>query len=205
MSIKHGLLALLARGPAHGYQLKADFEEATGGAWTLNVGQVYTTLQRHERDGLATLAEDDGERRVYALTADGREALRAWLAEPVPRTLEDRDEVAMKVLLAAHAAGDARAVVDRQRAATTARIAHHTRLKAEVLAAAAGAPPPLATVVHLDRLILQCRAELDWLDLVERRLEDHAGPPTSRPTDLTTQPASTTTQPAATTSRGTPT
>lgn len=176
MSVKHGLLALLARGPAHGYQLKGDFEAATGAAWMLNIGQVYTTLQRHERDGLVEVVAEDDERKVYDLTAAGREELRGWYAAAVHRTLEDRDEVAMKVLLAAHAGGDAGAVLDHQRAASTGRIATYTRAKADVLAAANGGPPPLATVVHLDRLILQCRAELDWLDLVERRLEQHPRP-----------------------------
>ncbi len=193
MSVKHGLLALLARGPAHGYQLKADFEEATGGTWPLNVGQVYTTLQRHERDGLAEVVEeDDGEgRKVYGLTPAGREELAGWLATPAPRSLEDRDEVAMKVLLAARTTGDARAVVASQRDATTQRIAAFTRQKAEVLAVADGRPPPLATVVHLDRLILQCRAELDWLELVERRLEQHPAIRTTPTDKRTTTGAST--------------
>ena len=52
MSVRMGLLALLAEGPSHGYQLKAGFEERTGGVWTLNVGQVYTTLDRLRADGL---------------------------------------------------------------------------------------------------------------------------------------------------------
>jgi DNA-binding PadR family transcriptional regulator len=50
--VKHGLLALLERGPMHGYQLRVAFEESTGGTWPLNIGQVYTTLSRLEPDGL---------------------------------------------------------------------------------------------------------------------------------------------------------
>ena len=46
MAVREGLLALLANGPRHGYQLKTGFESATGGMWPLNVGQVYTTLER---------------------------------------------------------------------------------------------------------------------------------------------------------------
>jgi len=68
LSVKHGLLALLAEAPRHGYQLKTDFEHPTGGSWAINIGQVYTTLQRLERDGLVELAESD----VVAVVSGGR-------------------------------------------------------------------------------------------------------------------------------------
>ena len=50
MSIRHALLALLSEGPKYGLQLRQEFEAGTGEVWPLNVGQVYTTLQRLERD-----------------------------------------------------------------------------------------------------------------------------------------------------------
>ena len=167
MGVKDGLLALLAAGPGYGYQLKVDFEEAIGGAWSLNVGQVYTSLQRLERDGLVAEVEgdDDGEeRRSYAATAAGREHLATWLATPVERTIESRDEVAMKSLLAATSPGhDPLQVIASQRTATMTALQDHTRRKAR--------RPGLAEAIHLDRVILSCRAELDWLDLAEQRLE----------------------------------
>src|SRR5579862_6222018 len=52
MSVRHALLALLSEGPKYGLQLREEFEANTGQVWPLNVGQVYTTLQRLERDGL---------------------------------------------------------------------------------------------------------------------------------------------------------
>ncbi|CUU53592.1 Virulence activator alpha C-term [Parafrankia irregularis] len=52
MSVRNGLLALLAERPMYGYQLRAEFEARTGSTWPLNIGQVYTTLRRLERDGL---------------------------------------------------------------------------------------------------------------------------------------------------------
>ena len=79
MAIRHGLLALLDEGPAYGYQLKAAFEERTGGTWLLNIGQVYTTLARAERDGLvAHLEVDDEGRVIYEITAAGREVVARW-------------------------------------------------------------------------------------------------------------------------------
>src|SRR6202012_3215532 len=52
MSVRHALLALLSEGPKYGLQLRQEFVARTGEVWPLNVGQVYTTLQRLERDGL---------------------------------------------------------------------------------------------------------------------------------------------------------
>ncbi len=56
MSVRHSLLALLEEGPRYGYQLRSEFEHRTAAAWPLNVGQVYSTLARLERDGLVTPA-----------------------------------------------------------------------------------------------------------------------------------------------------
>ncbi|MDQ2747955.1 MAG: PadR family transcriptional regulator, partial [Actinomycetota bacterium] len=81
MSVRHALLALLSEGPKYGLQLRQEFEQRTGEVWPLNVGQVYTTLQRLERDGLI---ESDGEGEVgpqksFRLTNDGGAELDAWL------------------------------------------------------------------------------------------------------------------------------
>ena len=77
MAVREGLLALLIEGPRHGYQLKSEFEAATGGVWPLNVGQVYTTLDRLERDGLVD-HDGDEARKSYRLTREGEHALGAW-------------------------------------------------------------------------------------------------------------------------------
>ncbi len=85
MSIRYGLLALLRRGPMHGYQLRTAFEESTGGTWPLNIGQVYTTLSRLERDELVrSLPESDGGQRPYEITEAGRAFLDAIDAGPLP-------------------------------------------------------------------------------------------------------------------------
>src|SRR6266508_4504115 len=86
MSVKHGLLALLERGPMYGYQLRVAFEESTGGTWPLNIGQVYTTLSRLERDGLVRpLPENDAGQRPYQITDAGRAdrpGARSWWTGP---------------------------------------------------------------------------------------------------------------------------
>ena len=109
MSVRYGLLALLEEAPSHGYHLKTAFERRTGGNWALNIGQVYTTIQRLERDGLveavdghATAADD---RREYRITPTGRAQLGEWFDNPVVLEAPARDELTIKVLLAV-AAGD---------------------------------------------------------------------------------------------------
>ena len=102
MSVKQGLLALLAEEPMYGARLRAEFEARTGGTWPLNVGQVYTTLARLERDGLvkAAGAADDEGRISYRLTEAGRREVAQWWLSPVDRDSAPRDELAIKLALA---------------------------------------------------------------------------------------------------------
>src|SRR5215218_8573416 len=108
MSVKFGLLALLDEAPSHGYNLKTAFERRTGGSWALNIGQVYTTIQRLERDGLVESigsASGEDDRREYGITQAGRAQLATWFDNPVVADAPARDELTIKVLLAV-AAGD---------------------------------------------------------------------------------------------------
>src|SRR3954464_13314799 len=116
MPIRRGLLSLLAREPMHGYQLRSEFDAATGATWPLNIGQVYTTLSRLERDGFVEpVAETDG-RVTYAITEQGRRELEQWSEQPVARESRPRDELAIKLALALTTPGiDVRKVVQIQR------------------------------------------------------------------------------------------
>ena len=167
MGIREAILVLLGQGTKHGYQLKLDFEQATGEAWPLNVGQVYTTLQRLERDGFVEEGTADDEGRVdYSLTNKGRNEYHDWMETPEQRSVPSRDEVAMKVLLATVSADiDAVAVIDEQRRATMQNLQTYTRLRQR-----SEDDLDLAWLLQLDRLILMRQAELRWLDDVEERL-----------------------------------
>src|SRR4051794_38932462 len=81
MSVRHSLLALLSEGPKCGLQLREEFEARTGEVWPLNVGQVYTTLQRLERDGLVESDDDadPGPQKGFRITPAGAEELGGWL------------------------------------------------------------------------------------------------------------------------------
>src|SRR6058998_2378319 len=133
MSIRYGLLALLERDQMYGYQLRAAFEETTGGTWPLNIGQVYTTLSRLERDELVRELRggDAAGQRSYEITDAGRAELALWFATPVSRSDRPRDELAIKLALALTTPGvDVQAVVQVQRVATMRTLQEYTRLKA---------------------------------------------------------------------------
>ena len=107
MSVPHALLALLSEGPKFGLRLQTEFESRTGEVWPLNVGQVYTTLQRLERDGL--VESDDGEaersRKLFRITAAGARELGEWLRTPPELVPPPRDELVIKVLVALQVPG----------------------------------------------------------------------------------------------------
>jgi DNA-binding PadR family transcriptional regulator len=192
MSIRHGLLALLEQGPRYGYQLRTEFEARTGGTWPLNVGQVYTTLGRLERDGLVKPHGEDDEGHVfYALTDAGRTELRSWFDSPVDRSAPPRDELAIKLAMAVTVGAvegsgiDVTAVVQAQRRHTMAAMQGCTRLKAKAMAAVEGpsaAGHDLAWLLVLDQRIYQAEAEIHWLNNCETRLIRHAARVAARAT-----------------------
>jgi len=168
VSIRHGLLALLSQGPRYGYQLRAEFEASTGATWPLNIGQVYSTLSRLERDGLVTKGEADAEGRfVYNITPTGEEEVRRWFTTPVARADRPRDELAIKLAMAVTTPGvDVRDVVQAQRTATLRTLRDLTRLKADAPAVPAG-PAESAWRLVLESMIFQAEAEVRWLDHCE--------------------------------------
>jgi DNA-binding PadR family transcriptional regulator len=185
VSVRYGIMALLAEEPAHGYQLKTDFERRTNGSWALNIGQVYSTLQRLERDGLVEAVEQpeaDGanpgrvhDRTDYRLTVRGRDELDRWFATPVIPEGPARDELTIKVLLAVAASDvDVTEVLQRQRTASVAQLQALTRRKAQ-----ADPERDLAWLLLLDALIMKTEAEVRWLDASEARIRRHRG--THRP------------------------
>jgi DNA-binding PadR family transcriptional regulator len=181
MSIRYGLLALLQRGPMYGYQLRSAFEEATGGTWPLNIGQVYTTLSRLERDGLAEpLPASDTGQRPYSITDAGRADLGTWFTTPVQRGERPRDELAIKLALALTTHGvDVPRVIQAQRTATMRGLQEYTRLKART-----AGPDDLSWLLVLDAMIFQAEAEVRWLDhceaTVARKARGAAGAPSIR-------------------------
>ena len=175
------MLSLLQPGPRYGYQLKTEFESMTGGVWKLNVGQVYTTLDRLERDGFVTveLIDDDQQKaqKQYHLTAAGHAELGAWWQAVPADEPPPRDELMLKVLMAI-GAGHERAieVITRQRSALFALLQRHRRQPA----AATDDPVAFADRLVVDALIVRAEADLRWLDLCEHRLAAQYGQPSRK-------------------------
>ena len=170
MSIRQSLLAILDQGPCYGYQLRTEFDRRTGSTWPVNVGQIYSTLDRLERDGLVTKAEADAEGHIYyEITDAGSTEVADWLGSPVVRAAAARDELAIKLAIAVTLPGvDIAHVIQVQRAATLSSLQEYTRTKA-----ASDDPESaeeLAWLLVIDSLIFAAEAEVRWLDHSESRL-----------------------------------
>lgn len=176
MSVRQSLLAILDQGPCYGYQLRAEFDRRTGSTWPLNVGQIYNTLERLERDGLVERGDVNDHGHVYyKITDAGTAEVADWLTAPVPRQSGTRDELPIKLALAATLPGvDVSAIVQAQRKASLAHLQELRRLSYSD--AATDAHPEgeeLAWQLVSDSLIFQTEAEVRWLDHIEARLQQH--------------------------------
>lgn len=171
------LLALLDEGPRYGLQLKQQFDARTGDIWPLNVGQVYTTLARLERDGMVA-ATGDGTQRTYQITDRGRAQLTAWFEQPDRDTTPARDELVLKLILAAARGPDRLAAVIRsERRAAVETLQEYTRLKRDP--ADAG---DLGWLLLLDSLIFKTESRIRWLDAARTRMSQQpAAPGTATP------------------------
>ena len=166
--MRFALLALLSTGPSYGYELKQALDARFAAVWPqINIGQIYTTLQRLERDGLAESLEvvaEERNKRSYRITAGGREALAAWMADPSGGTARLKDEFFTKLVLAeATGAGDPLPLIERQRA----RYLQSLR-DLNDLATANGHDRTTRLLIEGTSLHLQ--ADLRWLDLCEEQL-----------------------------------
>jgi len=167
MSIRHALLALLSEGPKYGLQLRQDFESRTGEVWPLNVGQVYTTLQRLERDGLVeSQGSGGGPQNVFTITPTGADELTEWLRTPPEVVPPPRDELVIKVLVAMRVPGvDLPELLQVHRRHLVQAMQEYTRLKSEI----AEGEVELSLVV--DAELFRIEAIVRWLDIADARLK----------------------------------
>jgi DNA-binding PadR family transcriptional regulator len=184
MSVRHALLALLAEGPKYGLQLREEFEARTGEVWPLNVGQVYTTLQRLERDGLASSDDtpQDGPQKTFRITADGEAELAGWLRTPPDMASPPRDELVMKVLVAMRVPGtDVHEVIQVHRRYLVELMQQWTRIKE------AEAESDLSLALVVDAELFRLDAVIRWLDAADGRIK-RAGQETGQETEQKTAP-----------------
>ena len=174
MSVRHALLALLSEGPKYGLQLREEFEARTGEVWPLNVGQVYTTLQRLERDGLVESDDDgdDGPQKGFRITPDGATELAGWLRTPPDLASPPRDELVMKVLVALRVPDtDVHEVIQVHRRYLVELMQQWTRIKE------AEADSDLGLGLVVDAELFRLDAVIRWLDAADGRLKRAAADP----------------------------
>jgi DNA-binding PadR family transcriptional regulator len=168
MSIRHALLALLAEGPKYGLQLRQEFETRTGEVWPLNVGQVYTTLQRLERDGLVESDDsaDEGPQKGFRITEEGEAELAEWLRTPPDLSSPPRDELVIKVLVALGLPGvDVHDVVQVHRRYLVELMQQWTRLKEDE------SHFDLNFALAVDAELFRLDSLIRWLDTADGRLK----------------------------------
>jgi DNA-binding PadR family transcriptional regulator len=187
MSVRQSLLAILDQGPCYGYQLRTEFDRRTGSTWPINVGQIYNTLDRLERDGLVQKADIDADGQTYyEITDAGRTEVATWLGSPVVRTAAARDELAIKLAIAVTLPGvDIAHVIQVQRTSTLRTLQELTRTKN-----ATDNPESseeLAWLLVVDSLIFAAEAEVRWLDHSETRLARAVAAGTAGPVPLSTE------------------
>jgi len=178
MSVRHALLALLSEGPKYGLQLRQEFEARTGEVWPLNVGQVYTTLQRLERDRLVESDDtaDEGAQKNFQITADGETELTRWLRTPPDLSSPPRDELVVKILVALRVPGvDVRDVIQVHRRYLVELMQQWTRLKED------DARFDLSFALVVDAELFRLDSVIRWLDAADGRLKRAAVEPVPAP------------------------
>jgi DNA-binding PadR family transcriptional regulator len=190
MSVRQSLLAILNQGPCYGYQLRTEFDRRTGSTWPINVGQIYNTLDRLERDKLIrradTGSESEQQNTYFEITDAGRTEVANWLGSPVVRSAAARDELAIKLAIAVTLPGvDIVHVIQVQRTATLEALQELTRTKN-----ATDNPESseeLAWLLVVDSMIFAAEAEVRWLDHSETRLARAVAAGVAGPVPLSTE------------------
>jgi DNA-binding PadR family transcriptional regulator len=182
LSVRNAILGLLAQKSRHGYELHAAFSAVVGEAsWDVKPAQIYTTLERLEESGLVQTKSDLGEgrepdRRIYAITRDGRDALKGWFDDGVP-TEHQRDEFFVKLMIGlVSGEADPARIIQTQRSrlyqemhdATAQRDTYDPQVE-------------MAQILLTDKTIMHLEADLRWLDMIEMRLEAIKGQPFPEP------------------------
>src|SRR5579862_3540333 len=168
MSVRHALLALLSEGPKYGLRLREEFEAGTGEVWPLNIGQVYTTLQRLERDGLIESEDDehDSPQKRFRITADGEHELAAWLRTPPDMSSPPRDELVMKVLVALRVPGtDVAEVIQVHRRYLVELMQQWTRIKESE------SESDMSLALVVDAELFRLDSVIRWLDAADGRIK----------------------------------
>lgn len=175
MSVKYAMLGILAEKDLHGYELKSSFDEKVGEFWSLNYGQIYTTLDRLEKEELVTHDRQTQDRRpdrkIFSITRKGRKELDEWLSTPVSRVRALRDEFFIKlVFMDRNNPAPVLDLIEKQKALYLKQMNRLTHQKVE-LKKKPKAPDALTTELLMDAGLFHAEADIKWLTLCESKIK----------------------------------
>lgn len=173
MPLHHALLSLLAERDSYGYELKPRWESLAGPQWgPVNIGNIYSTLKRMERDGLITAVDairDQRypERTIYSITPTGREELIAWRENPIERASGDRSDLVIKLYDAGKESVEAiHRICEIEREASKAELQTlRTLRRTQTIDSLA--------LVTIELAILRVQSHIAIADLIDSNAEEH--------------------------------
>lgn len=179
MAIKYAILGLLAEKDLHGYDLKSSFDEKIGEFWSLNYGQIYSTLDRMEQEDLVShdreIQERRPDRKTFRITEAGRRELARWLASPVEKVRALRDDFFIKlVFMDKSNPGPLLELIERQRLLYLNRMTLLTQRKV-ALKKEATSHAALTTELLIDAGLFHAEADVRWLSLCEAKIRATMG------------------------------
>jgi len=179
VSIKYALLGILAEKVMHGYELKSRFDEKVGEFWSLNFGQIYSTLDRLEKEGLVShdreVQDRRPDRKVFSITPDGRAELALWLSTPVSKVRALRDEFFIKLVFHdKNNPGPILELIERQKVLYLKQMNQHTRRKL-ALKKEGQDLEALTAELLIDAGLFHAEADIKWLTLCEAKLKEATG------------------------------
>lgn len=180
MSVKYAMLGILAEKDLHGYELKSSFDQKVGDFWSLNYGQIYTTLDRLEKEDLVThdrqVQDKRPDRKIYSITQKGKEELTEWLSTPVSKIRALRDEFFIKLLFQdKHDAAPILQLIEKQKALYLKQMNRLTGQK--VTLKQQKNPDQLITELLMDAGLFHAEADIKWLTLCEAKIKATFGKP----------------------------
>lgn len=179
MSIKYALLGILAEKDMHGYELKSRFDEKVGDFWSLNFGQIYSTLDRLEKEDLVSHDRETQERRpdrkIFSITETGRAELSTWLSTPVSKVRALRDEFFIKlVFLDKSNPAPILELIEKQKVLHLKQMNLHTKKKLAIKNNKQNFQT-LTTELLLDAGLFHTEADIKWLTLCEAKIKGMTG------------------------------
>ncbi len=179
MSVKYAMLGILAEKDLHGYELKSSFDEKVGEFWSLNYGQIYTTLDRLEKEDLVThdrqLQDRRPDRKIYSITGKGRKELDEWLSAPVTKVRALRDEFFIKlVFMDRNEPGPILELIEKQKSLYLKQMNRLTQQKV-TLKKKPEDTDSLLTELLMDAGLFHAEADIRWLTLCASKIKTAMG------------------------------